>query len=158
METTHPAGPRLIPVSTVGTQRRSSEPRAATVRWAGTITVTTEAPVVKPNDRGFQKTLQGVLVPRREGGVTRPPSRDYLEGDLWITAPSAHPDSFVLIPVSPSVLAYSRSSGRIGLPIFILSSNIDIVTADNDLLSVGAIENIPIVDVPMFWRTLTEPD
>ena len=58
METTHPAGPRLIPVSTVGTQRRSSEPRAATVRWAGTITVTTEAPVVKPNDRGFQKTLQ----------------------------------------------------------------------------------------------------
>ena len=95
-------------------------------------------------------------MPRRESGVTRPPSRDYLEGDLWITAPSAHPDSFVLIPVSPSVLAYSRSSGRIGLPIFILSSKI--VTADNDLLSLDAIENIPIVDVPMFWRTLTEPD
>lgn len=33
-----------------------------------------------------------------------------------------------------------------------------IVTADNDLLSLDAIENIPIVDVPMFWRTLTEPD
>jgi len=33
-----------------------------------------------------------------------------------------------------------------------------IVTADNDLLSLGEIENIPIVDVPMFWRTLTELD
>jgi predicted nucleic acid-binding protein len=33
-----------------------------------------------------------------------------------------------------------------------------IVTADNDLLSLGEIENIPIVDVPIFWRTLTELD
>lgn len=33
-----------------------------------------------------------------------------------------------------------------------------IVTADNDLLSLGEIENIPIVDIPMFWRTLTEYD
>ena len=33
-----------------------------------------------------------------------------------------------------------------------------IVTADNDLLSLGEIENIPIVDVPMFWRKLTELD
>lgn len=32
------------------------------------------------------------------------------------------------------------------------------MTADNDLLSLGAIENIPIVDIPMFWRTLTEYD
>lgn len=32
------------------------------------------------------------------------------------------------------------------------------MTADNDLLSLGEIENIPIVDVPMFWRTLTELD
>lgn len=31
-----------------------------------------------------------------------------------------------------------------------------IVTADNDLLSLGEIENIPIMDVPMFWRKLTE--
>jgi putative PIN family toxin of toxin-antitoxin system len=33
-----------------------------------------------------------------------------------------------------------------------------IMTADNDLLSLGEIETIPIVDVPMFWRTLTERD
>ena len=33
-----------------------------------------------------------------------------------------------------------------------------IVTADNDLLSLREIENIPIVDVTMFWRKLTELD
>jgi putative PIN family toxin of toxin-antitoxin system len=33
-----------------------------------------------------------------------------------------------------------------------------IVTADNDLLSLGEIEHIPIVDIPMFWRVLTELD
>ena len=33
-----------------------------------------------------------------------------------------------------------------------------IVTADNDLLSLGEIESIPIVDVPRFWRRLTELD
>lgn len=32
------------------------------------------------------------------------------------------------------------------------------MTADNDLLSLREIENIPIVDVPMFWRKLTELD
>jgi len=32
------------------------------------------------------------------------------------------------------------------------------VTADNDLLSLREIENIPIVDVLMFWRKLTELD
>ena len=31
-----------------------------------------------------------------------------------------------------------------------------IVTADYDLLSLSEIESIPIVDVPMFWRKLTE--
>ena len=32
-----------------------------------------------------------------------------------------------------------------------------LVSADADLLSLGEIEGIPIVDVPHFWRTLTEP-
>lgn len=31
-----------------------------------------------------------------------------------------------------------------------------LVTADNDLLTLGEIEHIPIVDIPTFWRALTE--
>ena len=31
-----------------------------------------------------------------------------------------------------------------------------VVSADDDLLSLGAIEGIPILDVPTFWRRLSE--
>ena len=30
-----------------------------------------------------------------------------------------------------------------------------VVTADSDLLSLGAIQGIPIIDIPAFWRVLT---
>jgi predicted nucleic acid-binding protein len=53
----------------------------------------------------------------------------------------------------------SRDPGDDTLLEWAVSGRADyIVTADKGLLSLGEIANIPIMDVPMFWRKLTELD